>query len=80
MIIPYQTLLLKIFMDISSLFNPGVYRITCLKNNKVYIGESANLLGRLGKHSDALEQNRHDCFELQKDFNHYGKSFFVFEI
>lgn len=65
-------------MDISSLFNPGVYKIVCLKNNKVYIGESANVLSRLGRHSDNLVNNRHDCFELQNDFNKYTKKNFAF--
>lgn len=66
-------------MDISNLFNPGLYKITCLKNNKVYIGESANVLNRLGRHANDLEKNRHDCFELQNDFNRYGKKWFKFE-
>ncbi len=66
-------------MDISDLFNPGLYKITCLKNNKIYIGQSSNVLSRLGRHSDNLENNRHDCLELQKDFNRFGKIFFKFE-
>ena len=66
-------------MDISDLFNPGLYKITCLKNNKIYIGQSSNVLSRLGRHSDNLENNRHDCIELQKDFNKFGKKFFKFE-
>ena len=66
-------------MDISKLFNPGLYKITCLKNKKSYIGQSSNVLNRLGRHCDALENNRHDCTELQKDFNKYGKSAFIFE-
>lgn len=66
-------------MDVSNLFNPGLYKITCVKNNKIYIGESSNVLSRLGRHVDNLENNRHDCSELQNDFNSYGKSFFKFE-
>lgn len=66
-------------MDISNLFNPGLYKITCLKNNKIYIGESSNVLSRLGKHVSTLENNKHDCIELQKDFNKFGKEFFKFE-
>jgi len=66
-------------MDISHLFNPGLYQITCLKNNKVYIGQSSNVLSRLGRHVDNLENNRHDCSDLQNDFNCYGKAFFTFE-
>nr|AOC61479.1 putative GIY-YIG homing endonuclease [Rhexinema sarcinoideum] len=66
-------------MDVSALFQPGLYKITCLKNQKVYIGQSENILGRLGRHTESLEKNRHDCQELQKDFNFYGKENFVFE-
>lgn len=66
-------------MDVSNLFNPGLYQITCLKNNKLYIGQSTNVLSRLGRHVDNLENNRHDCLELQNDFNTYGKKFFKFE-
>ena len=60
-------------MDISSLFDPGVYKITCLKNNKISIGMSSNVLSRLGRHTDNLENNRHDCLQLQQDFNQFGK-------
>ena len=50
-------------MDVSILFNPGLYKITCLKNNKIDIGQSSNVLSRLGRHVDNLKNNRHDCFE-----------------
>lgn len=66
-------------MDVSSLFNPGLYKITCLKNNKIYIGQSSNVLSRLGRHVDSLENYRHDCLDLQKDFHSFGKKYFVFE-
>ena len=29
-----------------NLFNPGLYKIPCLKNNKIYIGESSNVSNR----------------------------------
>ena len=67
-------------MDVSILFNPGIYQIKCLQNNKIYIGESSNLFSRIGRHCDNLENNRHDCFALQNDFNKYGKKAFVFLI
>ena len=66
-------------MEVSALFQPGLYKITCLKNKKVYIGQSENILGRLGRHTENLEKNRHDCQELQNDFNFYGKKNFNFE-
>ena len=33
----------------------------------------------MGRHSYDLENNRHDCLELQQDFNNFGKQFFKFE-
>lgn len=67
-------------MKIADLFNPGIYQITCLMNGKKYIGESSNVLTRLGRHADSLENNRHDCKDLQTDFNQYGKVGFEFDI
>ena len=65
-------------LDVSLLFTPGIYKIFCVENKKVYIGESRNVFSRLGRHSNDLEKNRHDCFELQNDFNQYGKQAFLF--
>ena len=65
-------------MDVSNFFNPGLYKITCLTNQKIYIGESENVLSRLGRHVESLEKKRHDCVELQTDFNLYGKKYFKF--
>ena len=67
-------------IDVSILFNLGLYKIICLKNNKIYIDESSNVLSRISRNSDNLENNRHDCKELQKDFNEFGKKFFKFEV
>ena len=55
-------------------------KLSAPKGSKVYIGESTNVLSRLGRHADNLENNRHDCFELQQDFNNYGKTYFVFKV
>jgi group I intron endonuclease len=66
-------------MDVSNLVNPGLYKITCFKNNKSYINQSSNILSSLRRHVDNLEEDRHDCLELQKDFDQYGKQFFQFE-
>lgn len=65
-------------MDLSDLFNPGLYKITCIVNQKQYIGESVNILNRLGRHAESLENNRNDCIELQKDFQKYSKKNFLF--
>jgi group I intron endonuclease len=68
----------KINMDLSDLFNPGFYKITCTVNQKQYVGESSNIFNRLGRHTDNLENNRNDCVEIQKDFNQYLKKNFIF--
>nr|AOC61647.1 putative GIY-YIG homing endonuclease [Gloeotilopsis planctonica] len=55
---------------------PGLYQIRCLKNDRVYIGESECCLYRLGGHLKDLRNRRHHCLPLQKDFLLYGISFF----
>lgn len=67
-------------MDITHLFAPGIYKITCLKNKKIYIGESQNLLTRIGRHCELLSDGRNECLSLQDDFNNYGKDQFIFEV
>lgn len=62
-------------MDVSSLFHPGLYKITCLTNGKMYIGQSSNVLSRLGRHADSLKKDRHDSLDLQQDFNKFGRKF-----
>ena len=39
---------------------------------KRYIGESLNVLDRLGKHSSLLLAGHADCHQLQKDWNKFG--------
>lgn len=56
---------------------PGIYGIICNKTNKIYIGESRNILDRFAKHSRNLEKGISDCAPLQKDWNLYGPSEFA---
>ena len=56
-------------MNITHLFAPGIYKITCLKNKKIYMGESKNLLARIGRHCQLLSDGRNECLSLQDDFN-----------
>ena len=47
------------------------------ENKKVvYWAKQENVLARLGRHSEALEKNRSDCLEMQKEYNLYGKKAF----
>ena len=58
---------------------PRIYVITCLKNNKHYIGESKTVTARLCAHKNKLKRNIHENEFLQFDFNQYGEKFFLFK-
>ena len=47
----------------------GVYKITNIVNNKVYIGSSKELKNRITKHLWLLKNNRHDNIYLQKSYD-----------
>lgn len=88
MTIPYQFCIIivsevNIFMKSIDLFEfgkAGLYFIRCLKNNKVYIGESQSLLERAARHFTLLKNEYHESSSLQKDFCLYGSDYFKFEI
>lgn len=58
----------------------GIYKITCLENNKVYIGQSKNTTKRLLEHRRLLKSDNHYNKHLQKSWNKYGEDNFTFEI
>lgn len=58
----------------------GIYRITNLSNNKVYIGKSTSINYRWRKHLWFLKRNKHVNKHLQSAFNKYGENQFTFEI
>lgn len=60
--------------------NKGIYKITNLKNQKFYIGQSKNLNNREHSHFYKLEKNDHHNEILQKSFNKYGRENFIFEV
>nr|YP_010732096.1 putative GIY YIG homing endonuclease [Massjukichlorella minus]WDY13010.1 putative GIY YIG homing endonuclease [Massjukichlorella minus] len=64
--------------NILELAYPGIYEIHCLKNNKVYVGESQNILSRLADHVSTLQQNRSHSLPLQKDWNQFSMNKFDF--
>lgn len=47
-------------------------------STKIYFGESLNVVTRLGTHFDELTAGRHECKEMQEDWNKYGSSSFAF--
>lgn len=58
----------------------GVYKITCLSNDKIYIGSSKDISNRFRQHKYLLKKYKHDNKFLQNDWNKYGESNFKFEI
>jgi hypothetical protein len=57
---------------------PGLYIILCLKTDKIYVGESSNICGRLSTHWLSLNNHIHDCIELQSDWITFGQENFCF--
>jgi hypothetical protein len=60
--------------------NSGIYKITNLVNNKIYVGSSVNLTERKSKHFWMLKKGIHDNKYLQTSFKKYGEENFSFEI
>lgn len=58
----------------------GIYKITNLVNNKVYIGQSRNLQSRITRHKYRLKNNEHINKHLQNSYNKYGNDSFKYEI
>ena len=59
---------------------PGFYEIYCHTTQCSYFGESQNVLYRLGRHFNDLQQNIHEIQELQNDWLRYGRQAFTFRI
>lgn len=47
----------------------GVYILRNERTGKIYIGSSADIIGRFYQHFNDLEKNRHTNKDLQKDYN-----------
>lgn len=58
----------------------GIYTITNIINNKMYIGYSVCVQHRLNTHKCDLIYNKHDNDRLQKSWNKYGENNFKFEL
>lgn len=58
----------------------GVYTITCLVNNKIYVGKAVNVGERLNTHRYELREGKHQNSHLQNAWNKYKEKNFKFEI
>jgi group I intron endonuclease len=58
----------------------GIYKITCCKSKKVYIGSSKDVFIRLNSHCIGLLKGNHHNSEMQNDFNKYGLFSFSFQV
>lgn len=56
----------------------GIYYIKNLTNNKIYIGQSVDILKRFNTHKHRLRNNAHENPHLQSSFNKYGEKNFEF--
>lgn len=51
----------------------GIYRIYNIENDNTYIGQSKNIESRWNSHIEDLRDDKHHCFELQKEYNEIYK-------
>ena len=58
----------------------GIYKITCMGNNKVYVGQSMSIKRRWRDHQRALKEGTHHNKHLQSAYNKYGEQSFTYEI
>lgn len=58
----------------------GIYKITCIANDKFYIGKSINIDNRWKAHKRKLHCKDHDNIHLQRCFDKYGINSLRFEI
>jgi group I intron endonuclease len=58
----------------------GVYTITNIINNKIYVGSTNNFVRRFNDHKKELINNIHKNNYLQRSYNKHGINNFIFEI
>ena len=67
-------------MNLFEFKDGGIYKIICIKNNKVYYGQTDCFVRRCFQHLKLFKDKKHSCLELQKDINFYGVENFKFKI
>lgn len=58
----------------------GIYSITCVSNNKIYIGSTRNYKKRCTNHKRELRKNSHHNQHMQNAWNTHGSESFVFSL
>jgi len=58
----------------------GIYKITNIITNAIYIGSSVKIKKRWWRHVNDLKNKKHDNIHLQRSWNKYGEDKFKFEI
>ncbi len=58
----------------------GIYVITNLVNNKIYIGSTVKLYNRAYEHLRTLKKGEHKNHHLQSSYNKYGEINFQFDL
>jgi group I intron endonuclease len=61
-------------------FASGIYSIKQVSSGHLYVGSSNNIETRWRKHRAALIRNKHHSVRLQRSWNKYGDSDFLFSI
>lgn len=59
---------------------PGIYRITCDFDGKVYVGQARKVSQRLTAHRSELERGRHKNGPLQEAWNAHGAEAFSWDL
>ena len=58
----------------------GIYKITNIVNDKIYVGQSIAIKQRWSQHKAELRKNKHGNCHLQKAWNKYGEEKFKFSV
>lgn len=58
----------------------GIYRITCITTEKIYIGSAVSLSRRWNEHRSQLRYGKHKNLKMQAAWNKYGEQSFIFEV
>ncbi|HMQ30272.1 MAG TPA: GIY-YIG nuclease family protein [Chloroflexaceae bacterium] len=56
---------------------PGIYKITCLPTEKIYVGSSVDIRSRWLQHHQALTRGKHHSSLLQRAWDKYGPQAFA---